>query len=595
MKKHSLLNAVILILIWLPIRNSHADSTNATVTTIANLSQGGTITGAGIYATGTVVNVQIQANDGWYLSNVTYDGPPGPLVNGQYRLNPSESWQKMMLINYQLGQNNPGGFDPTTITSFAPQIYLLTNCTVTAWFTVLSPTIIQPPTNQIAVTGGNATLTSGANGRQPIKYQWQKGVQNMLGQTNANLVFNNVQLTNAGTYTLVASNSFGMTNSLPINLIVQDFVVLTNGQPASGSPATVVGQVTIGLQSLFSGGAIFYTLDGSQPDFGGTPYTGAFDVSTTSTLRAIAYSSDFSQSVLSSPLNIIVIPTFYLFTYAPGGGSIVLNPANQPYASNSVVTVIALPDSGWTFMGWSGDATGTNLTNSITMNSDKNVQAVFGTMLSTTVAGNGTVLAYPIAPLYSYGSTVQITPVPNPGNYFGLWGNAASGSQNPLYFTLTTANPTVSSLFAALPVNQVALTIIYGAGGYVTVNPSANKYTVGNTNVLMAIPNIGQQFVGWSGDVSSTTNPLSLVMDTSKVITANFTGLNLASSQKGTNMVFTWPTNSTEDFVLQFSSNLGQSAVWNTVIPSPVVVGGSYVVTNSMSGTSGFFRLMYPW
>lgn len=349
------------------------------------------------------------------------------------------------------------------------------------------------------------------------------------------------------------------------------------------------------MQSLFSGGAIFYTLDGSQPDFSGTPYTGSFVVSTTSTLRAIAYSSDFSQSVLSAPLNIIVIPTFYLFTYAPGGGSIVLNPATQPYASNSVVTAIALPDSGWTFIGWSGDATGTNPTNNITMNGDKNVQAVFGTTLSTTVAGSGALLAYPIAPLYAYGATVQITPVPNPGNYFGLWGNAASGNQNPLYFAVTTANPTVSSLFAALPVNQVALTVIYGAGGYVAVNPSANKYPVGNTNVLTAVPDIGQQFVGWSGDVNSTANPPSLVMNTSKVVTANFTGLNLGSIKQGTNMIFTWPTNSTEDFVLQSSSNLGSSAVWNTVTPSPVVAGGTYVVTNSMSGTSKFFRLMYPW
>jgi|GEM_PF-3282390 len=126
MKKCTYLNVVILILVLLTIKNAHADLTNTTVTAIANPSQGGTITGTGTYPTGTVVNIQIQANSGWYLSNVTYDGPPGPEINGQIRLNPAESWHKFLLLF--------GGSDLTAVTDFAPQIYLLTNCTVTAWF-----------------------------------------------------------------------------------------------------------------------------------------------------------------------------------------------------------------------------------------------------------------------------------------------------------------------------------------------------------------------------------------------------------------------------------------------------------------------------
>jgi hypothetical protein len=187
MKKYTFLNAVILILILLPIKNAHADLTNATVTASANPSLGGTITGTGTYPTGTVVNVQIQANSGWYLSNVTYDGPPGPTVNGQIRLNPAESWQKMLQLDYALGQNNPGGFDPTTITNFAPQIYLLTNCIVTAWFTGLSPTVNSAPIDQTIIAGGSVTLTENVTGRLPLTYQWQKDSTNISGATSSSL------------------------------------------------------------------------------------------------------------------------------------------------------------------------------------------------------------------------------------------------------------------------------------------------------------------------------------------------------------------------------------------------------------------------
>jgi hypothetical protein len=60
--------------------------------------------------------------------------------------------------------------------------------------------------------------------------------------------------------------------------------------------------------------------------------------------------------------------------------------------------------------------------------------------------------------------------------------------------------------------------------------------------------------------------------------------------KQSSNLVFTWLTNES-GFVLQSSSNLGPAAVWSTNIPSPVVVGGQNVVTNSLSGSRMFYRL----
>jgi outer membrane protein assembly factor BamB len=67
----------------------------------------------------------------------------------------------------------------------------------------------------------------------------------------------------------------------------------------------------------------------------------------------------------------------------------------------------------------------------------------------------------------------------------------------------------------------------------------------------------------------------------------------LGDKRQGANMIFSWSTNAT-GFTLQSSPNLGASAVWSTVSPLPVVVNGVNVVTNPISGSRMFFRLMHP-
>src|SRR5439155_18670858 len=151
------------------------------------------------------------------------------------------------------------------------------------------------------------------------------------------------------------------------------------------------------------------------------------------------------------------------------------------------------------------------------------VQARFGTALTTTVAGNGAVTLIPPGGFYPFGKVVQLYGIPQPGNYFALWGNAGSGSSNPLNFTLTNANPTISALFASLSAGEFALTIIPNGFGQVMVSPQANRYTAGQNVTLTALPDTGQQFIEWGGDATGTNSPLIVVMNQSKSSTANFT------------------------------------------------------------------------
>ncbi|MCX6902450.1 MAG: immunoglobulin domain-containing protein [Verrucomicrobia bacterium] len=65
----------------------------------------------------------------------------------------------------------------------------------------------------------------------------------------------------------------------------------------------------------------------------------------------------------------------------------------------------------------------------------------------------------------------------------------------------------------------------------------------------------------------------------------------LAIISSGANVILTWPTNPA-GVTLQSTTNLVASAVWSTVSPGPVVVNGQNTVTNVISGTQNYFRLV---
>jgi uncharacterized repeat protein (TIGR03803 family) len=59
----------------------------------------------------------------------------------------------------------------------------------------------------------------------------------------------------------------------------------------------------------------------------------------------------------------------------------------------------------------------------------------------------------------------------------------------------------------------------------------------------------------------------------------------------GTNVILTWTTSST-GFTLQSTPNLSSAPVWSAVSPAPVVVNGQNTVTNPVSSTHQFYRLI---
>ncbi len=93
------------------------------------------------------------------------------------------------------------------------------------------PTITAEPTNQTVTVGGTAIFAVVATGTSPLSYQWSVNSTNIADATNASLTLANVQLNQAGGYSVVVSNAFGSTNSIAAVLTV-------NPLPSCDPPAS---------------------------------------------------------------------------------------------------------------------------------------------------------------------------------------------------------------------------------------------------------------------------------------------------------------------------------------------------------------------
>jgi len=84
-----------------------------------------------------------------------------------------------------------------------------------------APTITQQPVKATKFETENHTFTVTATGTAPLTYQWQKSGGNLGGKTNDSLLLTNLQLSDAGIYSVVVSNISGAITSAPAQLTVR--------------------------------------------------------------------------------------------------------------------------------------------------------------------------------------------------------------------------------------------------------------------------------------------------------------------------------------------------------------------------------------
>jgi len=215
-----------------------------------------------------------------------------------------------------------------------------------------------------------------------------------------------------------------------------------------------------------------------------------------------------AQSVAGADISYILeLPSPVLTTQPGAGGNInIARDFDSPTA-----TLTAIPNHGYVFTGWTGDATGTTNPLSLTMDADKKVGAKFEPDYADNDSDG----------LTNYDECVNYYTNPNSSDTDGDGysdGEEVERGSNPNY---SDSYPQVYLSFSSVGGGHIDASGIdyydyWYYGSYSGNVPLRSLVT------LTAVPDSGYVFGGWVGGVADETNPLELQMDSDKSIQANF-------------------------------------------------------------------------
>ncbi len=189
----------------------------------------------------------------------------------------------------------------------------------------------------------------------------------------------------------------------------------------------------------------------------------------------------------------------------------------MPISAGSFITLTATADVGSTFTGWSGDLITTTNPINFSMDMTRTITATFALnqyQLNVATVGNGT--AAPNSGTYDYGTVVTLTATADLGSTFTDWNGDVASTTNPVTVTMDSDK----FITATFSLNQYELNVATVGNG--TATPNSGTYDYGTVITLTATADTGSTFTDWSGDVVSTTNPVTVTMDSDKFITATF-------------------------------------------------------------------------
>jgi uncharacterized repeat protein (TIGR02543 family) len=95
-----------------------------------------------------------------------------------------------------------------------------------------------------------------------------------------------------------------------------------------------------------------------------------------------------------------------------------------------------------------------------------------------------------------------------------------TGNANRLVQSLAAFSP---AIVPAPPTYTLTTSVAGGAGGTIATNPGLTTFPVSTGVLLTATAQTGYAFSGWTGDYTSTANPLAITMDSNRNVVANFT------------------------------------------------------------------------
>jgi len=394
-----------------------------------------------------------------------------------------------------------------------------TSAVATLTVTIVPPSIIAQPTNQTVGIGQSATFYVIATGTPPLSYQWFFNNMPLEDQTNTTLLLEAAQPENAGNYHVVVTNIAGaVTSAVAVLTVTGPTPPLITRQPQDR--VAVVGQ-TVSFDAAATG----------------TPplrYQWFFSTNATVTM------------LLDKTNAVLVLPNVQ--TDDAGGYFVVVT--NDYGAATSVIATLTVnpqPQGGvvqQTIQAEEGVFIGTvetdhsGWTGSGYVNTENATGSYIEIEFGVQQAGTETLYVR-----YAHGKTDDRSAelrvngaVVNSSVAFPQTGSWTSwqvvsnqipvqAGRNTVRLTaLTSAGLANIDCFQVTGAPQFRLKVTVQGRGTVLLEPTNAfaYYNPGTVVTLSAVPGTNAEFTAWSGALTGTNNPVTLVIDTNKAVTAQF-------------------------------------------------------------------------
>jgi PKD repeat protein len=322
--------------------------------------------------------------------------------------------------NSNLTSTASATFGLTVLTVGDPRLVAASSATIwlNGWVPQLAPNILTNPVSVTVAAGVTASFSVVATGIPTPTYQWQLGGTNLLGQTGTSLTISNAHCADAGTYSVIVSNSAGSVTSSNATLTV------TGTAPVASFTAT--------------------------PTSGTEPLSVTFTDTSSSPLSILWNFGDLSSSNTAGGATVV-------HTYAAGTYTVTVTASNacssSTVVSNNLITVYTA------FQAWQIQYFGstTNPAAAASADPDGDGQNNLAEFLSGTNPTNSA-------------SGLRITSVAPSGNNVVITWNTAGGTTNVVQSTAGDGNGAYATNFTDL-----SGPIVIGGSG----DTSANYTDVG--------------------------------------------------------------------------------------------------------------------
>src|SRR3989338_4959655 len=348
--------------------------------------------------------------------------------------------------------------------------------------------------------------------------------------------------TSTATYTLTVNKSSTPSGSLSTN------TVTGAGTYTSGSTVTVTAaaDATSQLDNWSSGCA------SANISSDGSSGWCTVQMTASKTVTASFKSKTTSTATYTLTVNKSSTPSGSLSTNTVTGAG--------TYTSGSTVTVTAAADATSQLDNWSSGCASANISSdgssgwcTVQMTASKTVTATFKTKTTSTATytltvnksstpsgstANGTVTG---AGTYTSGSTVTVTAAADSSSQLDNWSSgcasaniSSDGSSGWCTVQMTASKTVTASFKSKTSSTNYVLTVskqsVNGGNGTVTISPTTAtscgygcfNYPAGERVILVASPNSGSTFSGWSGDCVGLGLTCNVTMSLAKNVIATF-------------------------------------------------------------------------